>query len=244
MDYIIIDKTSKIPYYIQISDSIKHHINLGVLKHGMQLPTESAICAIFEISVIVVKKAYDDLVQKGLVKRIRGKGTFVNTLKPYVIDLSEGIISINQYLTNAKRTVVGFEKVNHHAFAHTLMNIDPEEYIYIAKTVTSYNNEPILFQYIFLPERYFPDLKKEYIKHKTMFELIVNTYRIEPKGLVQSYRPINLEANIAMMLDLPKGAPGHYIRSYIKDVNENMLAYFTIYGSADQLEFEVKLWLN
>lgn len=241
MDYIILDKTSKIPYYIQISDSIKHHINLGVLKHGMQLPTESSICSIYEVSVIVVKKAYDDLVKKGLVKRIRGKGTFVHTLKPQVLDLSGGILSINHYLGNAKRTVVHFEKVNHHIFANSLLNLDADAYIYIIKTITTFNDLPILFQTIYLPDKFFPNLKKEFIKHKTMFDIVVNMYKLEPKNLKQTYRPINLHQDIAMMLDVTKGSAGHFIRSELTDVRDDVLAYFVIYGSSEQLEFEVRL---
>ncbi len=241
MDYIILDKTSKIPYYIQISDSIKHHINLGVLKHGMQLPTETSICTIYEISVIVVKKAYDDLVKKGFVKRIRGKGTFVHTLKPHIIDLSTGILSINQYLNNSKRTVISFEKTSNHLYATPLLNLTPDESLYAIKTVTLFNNSPMLFQTVYLPEKMFPNLKKEYIKHNTMFDVFINMYHLEPKDLFQSYRPINLHPDIAMMLDLPKYAPGYFIRSEIKDVNDKTIAYFAIYSSAEHLEFEVTL---
>ncbi len=239
MDYIILDKTSKIPYYIQISDSIKHHINMGTLKHGEQLPTESSLCAIYEVSVIVVKKAYDDLVQKGLIKRIRGKGTFVHTLTPHVIDLSNGIISINQYLTNSKRTVISFDKVKNHTFATTLLDLAEDDYVYTIKTVTNYNDTPMMFQTIYLPEKFFPNLKKEFIKHKTMFELVINMYDLEPQNLHQAYRPVNLQPDIAMILDVPKHTPAFFIRSELTDINKRKLAYFAVHCPAEHLEFEV-----
>ena len=240
MDYIIIDKTSKIPLYLQIADSIRHHINLGNIPHGTQLPTETTICLIYEVSVIVVKHAYDELVKKGLVTRIRGKGTFVNTLKPYKLDLSGGIIAINQVLGEAKRTVISYDKVSNHSL-NAYLGLNDDEFFYYIKTVTSINNRPILFQYIHLPEKYFPNLKKEYIKHQSMFELLIRTYKLDPKNLKQTYRPLNLPAEIAMILDTQKAVPGHFIRSQVENSNGDIYAFFAIYAPADSLEFEVSV---
>ncbi len=240
MDYIIIDKTSKIPLYLQIADSIRHHINLGLIPHGTQLPTESNLCAIFDVSVIVVKHAYDELVKRGIVIRVRGKGTFVNTLKPFVIDLSGGIISINQVLSEAKRTVISYDKVNNHTL-NSYLNLDANEYFYWIKTVTSISNKAILYQHIYLPEKYFPGLTKDMIKHQSMFDIVVRTYKLDPKNLKQNYRPINLPPEIAMILDKPKGTPGHYIRSQIENTQGDIFAFFIIYGPADSLEFEVSI---
>jgi len=238
MDYIVIDKTSKIPLYIQISDSIRHHINLGILEHGTQLLTETSVCNIFEISAIVVKKAYDDLVKKGLVKRIRGKGTFVTTLKPQVIDLSEGLISITRYLMNTKRSVISFEKTNHHAL-NDIVDLAENENIYIVKTITLFNERPFMYQLIVLPEKYFPNLQKEDIRHMQMIDLVFKKYQLDSKKLIQSYRPINLNADISLLLNIQKNSPGHYIRSYIEDSNHHKLINFSIYVSAELFEFEV-----
>ncbi|MGE4319922.1 MAG: GntR family transcriptional regulator [Acholeplasmataceae bacterium] len=238
MDYIIIDKTSKIPLYIQISDSIRHHINLGVLKHGMQLPTEKSICSIYEVSNIVVKKAYDDLVKKDLVTRIRGKGTFVNTTKPYVIDLSKGIIGITTFLMQSKRTVLSFEKVNHHN-ANKLLNIDDNEFVYIAKIISSINDQALFYEVLLLPDKFFPNVQKVDIKHLSVFDLIVKKYKLDPKSLSQSYRAININNDFALLLDSIKGKPAHYLRSVVQNDKGESMAFILSYGLSELIEFEV-----
>lgn len=238
MDYIIIDKTSKIPLYMQISDSIKHHINLGVLKHGMQLPTEKSICSIFEISNIVVKKAYDDLVKKGLVLRIRGKGTYVNTVKPYIIDLTQGIAGLAGFIGVAKKTIISFDKVSNHTANHFL-NLPIDDEIYLAKVISSINDQPILYDYILLPAKYFPNIDKIQIKHSNIYELMVKQFRLKPIKLTQSFKAINMNMDFALLLDTFKGSPGHYIRNYFYDENDQVLAFIASYGLSELLEFEV-----
>ncbi|QWB96585.1 GntR family transcriptional regulator [Mycoplasmatota bacterium] len=238
MDYIIIDKTSKIPLYIQISDSIRHHIELGVLKHGTKLPTESMICYIYEISSIVVKKAYEDLVQKNLVKRIRGKGTYVNTKKPYVLNLNKGLLSLTALLDKTKRVVLSFDKLKHY-MAHQWMDIDPNENIFVAKIITKYKNEPILYNYIFFPEKFFPNLRPEHLRKFSTLDLISSKYQLKPKKIRQIFHPVTLPSDISELLDIQKDSPGYLIRSYIENQHHEKLAYYTIYTASEYIEFEV-----
>lgn len=239
MDYIIIDKTSKIPLYIQISDSIRHHINLGHLKHGEKLPTESSISGIFEVSVIVAKKAYDDLVKKGLVKRIRGKGSYVDTFKPIKVNLSSEILSIYEFMNGSERKLLSFEKVKDHHYAHPLLDLDPQDDVYVLKLVTVANQMPLFYQVIYLPAKFVPSFKKDYIKHLTIFEILGKKYHLNPKQLVQTYRPMNLTSDLAMMLDMKKNDPAYYIRSVFYNDNDEKLAFFVMYANPKLLELEV-----
>ena len=77
MDYIFINKTLKVPIYKQISSSITEAIETGRLTYDDKLPTEKEICHMFSISPTVVKKAYEDLIAQQMIKRIKGKGTYV-----------------------------------------------------------------------------------------------------------------------------------------------------------------------
>ena len=77
MNYIRINKFSKIPLYLQLKNSIKNAILNGVLKDKDKLPTEEFIGQVFNISRPVVRQAYQSLIDEGLITRHQGKGTFV-----------------------------------------------------------------------------------------------------------------------------------------------------------------------
>lgn len=69
--------TSLIPLYRQVSERLQRSIMAGEWRAGEALPTEDALCSKFSVSRITVRKALDELVDRHLVVRRRGVGTFV-----------------------------------------------------------------------------------------------------------------------------------------------------------------------
>ncbi|WP_068087921.1 FadR/GntR family transcriptional regulator [Polycladidibacter stylochi] len=60
-----------------IYKKIKDHIEAGEYPEGFKLPTESALCAKFEVSRPVIRNVIERLRAEGVVKTVRGSGSFV-----------------------------------------------------------------------------------------------------------------------------------------------------------------------
>jgi len=73
-----IDKTISVPLYYQIQEILEEKILSGEWGEGYQIPTEKELSDYFDVSTITVKRAIHELVNKGLLYRIRAKGTFVS----------------------------------------------------------------------------------------------------------------------------------------------------------------------
>ena len=69
---------SKESKYKIIEKSILQDIKENRLKLGDQIPTEIELCKVFNTSRMTVNKAITSLVSRGYIKRISGKGSFVN----------------------------------------------------------------------------------------------------------------------------------------------------------------------
>lgn len=67
-----------IPLYKQIEQNFIQQIEHGQIKKGDRIPSETEIVAQFHVSQITAKSALNNLAEKGYVRRIRGKGTFVD----------------------------------------------------------------------------------------------------------------------------------------------------------------------
>lgn len=67
------------PIYEQIERQIKDMIITGILKEGEMLPSIRTLAADSKISVITVKRAYEDLEKEGMVYSVQGKGFYVDT---------------------------------------------------------------------------------------------------------------------------------------------------------------------
>jgi len=74
-----IDKSSKIPFYLQLKDLIQYYISTGALRETQQLPTVSDLAKQVGITFETVRKAYKELERDGLIESTRGRGTFVSS---------------------------------------------------------------------------------------------------------------------------------------------------------------------
>src|SRR6187431_3634154 len=66
------------PLYQQIVDGLKREISEGRLAPGTALPSFRALAEDLLVSVITVKRAYEELERDGIIYRRQGLGTFVS----------------------------------------------------------------------------------------------------------------------------------------------------------------------
>ena len=74
---IILINGSSIPLYEQIKNAIKENILKNKVKEGEQLPSVRTLSKDLKVSILTVKKAYDELEEEGFVESRQGLGTFV-----------------------------------------------------------------------------------------------------------------------------------------------------------------------
>ena len=77
---IIISNSSSIPIYEQIKSAIINQIMAGELVEGEMIPSIRNLACDIKISVMTIKKAYDELESEGYIKSVQGKGTFVSSI--------------------------------------------------------------------------------------------------------------------------------------------------------------------
>ena len=77
---IVISNSSDKPIYEQIFDQISAQILKGELKPGEGLPAIRTAAKELRISVITVKKAWEDLERLGFIYSVVGRGCFVADL--------------------------------------------------------------------------------------------------------------------------------------------------------------------
>lgn len=78
---IVISGTSDKPIYQQLFEQISAQIIKGRLEEGLCLPPIRTVARELQISVITVKKAWEELERAGFIVTMAGKGCFVARLK-------------------------------------------------------------------------------------------------------------------------------------------------------------------
>ncbi len=74
---LIISNSSSVPIYEQIKKAIIEQIMNGELVEDEALPSIRNLAQDIKISVMTIKKAYDELESEGYIISRQGKGTFV-----------------------------------------------------------------------------------------------------------------------------------------------------------------------
>lgn len=69
---------SAVPLYEQITNQIKEQVLKGEIEQGSLLPSIRMMAKELKVSIITVKRAYEDLEQEGFVETVPGKGTYIS----------------------------------------------------------------------------------------------------------------------------------------------------------------------
>lgn len=74
----VLDENLPLPLYVQLRDALAARIESGVWNPGERIPTEMELMREYGVGRATVRQAVLDLVNRGLLHRKQGKGTFVN----------------------------------------------------------------------------------------------------------------------------------------------------------------------
>src|SRR5579863_5096919 len=76
-----LDRDLPVPLYHQLQAVLKAEIESGKWRPGDQLPTESQLTGLYQVSKITVRQALEELAELGYIRREHGRGTFVERRK-------------------------------------------------------------------------------------------------------------------------------------------------------------------
>jgi GntR family transcriptional regulator len=72
-----IDRASPVPFYFQLKKVLAEEIDAGRWCSGDRMPSEGALCEHFALSRTTVRQALAELTAEGLVRKEKGRGTFI-----------------------------------------------------------------------------------------------------------------------------------------------------------------------
>ena len=127
------------------------------------LPPEKDFTELFKVSRMTVRRAFDELIQDGVLYRKKGSGVFLAKKK-----IKRSIEKVSTQKDEEMKNVFGditikvidFKVVRNHYIANKYLAL-PDEDIYQVKRVQMAKDIPLVYENIFLPCRYFSKLTKE-----------------------------------------------------------------------------------
>ncbi len=207
---IEIDKTNRIPLYIQIEECLKRSITDGQLKNGDQLPTERELSIKLGVSRNTVSMAYKELSREKIISSTSGKGTFViaDSYKPKSTLPQQNNSPIIKYIDLA------IEK----AFEQ---NIQTEDLVYLLnqrinekKKLT--NNVNVAFVECNQEQLYYFSKKLELGTGIHIIPILIDEMYNNPNGFRKIIKPADLIVTTFFHL--------REVKEFFKNENQNIIA--------------------
>ncbi|MCX6070127.1 MAG: GntR family transcriptional regulator [Chloroflexi bacterium] len=208
---IRVDKSSGVPYYQQIKESVRTLIAHGSLKPGDMLPTEFGLSEQLRVSRLVVHRALHELVTEGLLIRQRAKGTFVAppARRSYTIVgplfgtteslAKEGLIPQNRILvqevipaTDAMRSELALSESARVVHLTSLRLID---------------GLPLAIEDMYFPAERFPALADLDMNNRSVYATLERLYGAQPQEATDVVSAGSATRDEARLLGINKGAP-------------------------------------
>lgn len=242
MYHLSVNKMLKRPMYQQIVESLRKSIAQGNLRYGDRLPTEKEVCDLLEMSVIVVKQAYDILANEGLIERIKGKGTFVTARSTYTIAIDQFYRHDEIWQIATKRKLVLFDVIHADSQVYPYLKLVPGEKCTLFKNVVYFNRTPMYFQKVYLPVNHFDPLQVEWVSDIDLLTLLNSKGKSPVHHMMHHFSPITLSPLEADILQLPAGSGGHLMRTQLFNAKDEIIGYVinVIPGQFIELEVNVR----
>ncbi|MFV0394136.1 MAG: GntR family transcriptional regulator [Coprobacillaceae bacterium] len=196
--------------YPIIKEYILNNIKEGVFKEGAMLPPEKIFTAKFNVSRMTVRRAFDELIQDGILVRKKGQSVYV-AKKKMPRSISRLSISSNKELIQEfgpiRIEVLGLKIVKDHPVANELLEISSEEEVWQLKRVQLGWDIPIVYEIIYFPRKYFEDFTKEECEQS--ISNFVSS-KLKEKGNIKNKVEVNAtnaSVKIAELLSVERNGP-------------------------------------
>lgn len=200
------------PVYHQLENAIQEYIENGKLKVDELLPPERTICKLNNLSLSTVRKALQNLAQKGYLYRIQGKGTFVanaeirrNNIRYYsLVKEFDGKNSMPAIRFVKIERIPGQERICRQ------LHIEPDQELYKLQRVISFDNEPTVYCISYLPCALFPDmdqLQPSQIEDNALYIMLEKTFGVSTMRNCDLYGAVSADKMVAQKLGVKPGQP-------------------------------------
>lgn len=176
--------------YMGICNEIKKRIELGVYKKGGLMPSESEIQSLYGVSRVTARKAYKVLVDEGILRTIKGKGTYVNDLDSqdwtWMTSFTRQVLGTGR-IPSTK--IISFRVVLATETVARFLDIETNTSCYYLKRLRYIDNKPVWLTKSYVPYAVAEGLSREYFSEKGISQSIYKVLEHD-FGIPASYSEI------------------------------------------------------
>ena len=176
---LVLESSSFVPFYEQISEQIRTMIRAGNLVAGQSYYSEGEIARSLGISKMPVRQAFQKLRAEGLLMIARGKRPVIGAGR-----VSWDFQELRGFSEEMRRRglvpsakLLGLEMLEPDVAVAQALRLAPGESVYRLKRLRFVNAEPVAVVTSYLPARIFPGIDRQELENQSLYHVIENTYK-------------------------------------------------------------------
>lgn len=203
-----VDPSSGVSLYMQVASRLGERIEVGEWHAGEQLPTEDQLIDAYGVSRVTVRQALRMLVDRGLVVRERGRGTFLRDAS-----LTAGARGVRSFTTEiaqlgmtAGSKVLELQIQPVTAQAATALGLAGDDPVVKISRLRTGDGQPIGVQTGQYPAARFAGLESVSLAGGSLYDLLQRRYGVVPAEARETFRVKGATKPMAEVLGVARGA--------------------------------------
>lgn len=210
------------------------------LEDGQQLPSEKELAVEFGVSVMTLRRALDTLDEEGIVRRVLGRGTFVQRR---IVAKGGALTSFSEDmrmrgLTPSSR-LIGFEVVSPSDDVRKDLLLGPQENVVLLERLRMADGEPMCVETAQLSARFTALLENDLLEG-SLHKLLASQGHVLETAL-RRIRAVAADERQAMLLGLQTGDPVLQIIQVFHDIRGTAIQRSCAHYRADRYEAFTKV---
>ncbi len=240
LPHMWIDRDLDTPIYQQLEDQLEKLIVDGTWQLQEPLPSETQLSQQLQISVMTVRQAMAQLVNKGLIYREKGRGTFVT---PQPMDrhlqrlesFTEDMHARN--LPPSSRILV-YEVISPSKEIADRLTLDPGQTVVHLKRLRMIGERPVAVHDAYINSH---DLDRETLEKVGSLYVLLEQRGVELVEAEETIEATAADAEIARLLETPPGAPLLKVTRLTSDREKIPIELVSALYRADFYRYAVRL---
>ena len=233
----MLNPQSPIPLYHQLAEILQDRIRSGTYGPGEMLPSEIGLAKHYGIGRPTVRQAMNLLVQKGLIQRRRGAGTFVKKPAPSIDLFSLAGTSqafLNQDIPVETRIIssMSLERVD-----QDVVNPFHGRPAFFMSRLTLAEDQPVLLEEIFLDPELFAGIDEMELTDRSLAQVVSEQYYLTPEDGAQTFKVELPGAKRAELMALPPKVPVLVVRRELNFPDAPGAIFSNLYCRTDRYAF-------
>jgi len=234
------------PLYQVLVEAILEQVRMGELQPNQRLPSEGELCRIHSVGRNTVRRALQELNQRGVVKTVPGVGTFVVDAR---VDKTAHVLygftdEMQLHQRQVSSRVLEASLISADPFLARRLQIQLGAEVVFLYRVRQVDGEPAAIERAYLPHDLCPGILQYDFSRQSLYHVLATEYGRRPDHAEQVIEAALATEEVARLLDLTPPAVVFVFHRETRLANGQVIEYVDSELRADRFRFLAHLSLG